>query len=89
MTNEEVIKFITKQGTLEPPSGCPQKITGYIPMVSALDHVIHTGDKINDKAGHRLQGADQPSQIFSLPHRSYHASILKDVTLNSPNYVFP
>ena len=59
MTNEEVIKFITKQGTLEPPSGCPQKITGYIPMVSALDHVIHTGDKINDKAGHRLQGADQ------------------------------
>ena len=26
MTNEEVIKFITKQGTLEPPSGCPQKV---------------------------------------------------------------
>ena len=26
MTNEEVIKFVTKQGTLEPPSGCPQKV---------------------------------------------------------------
>ena len=46
MTNEEVIKFITKQGTLEPPSGCPQKVTGYI--INVLDHVIHTGDKNND-----------------------------------------
>ena len=26
MTNEEVIKFVTKQGTLEPPSDCPQKV---------------------------------------------------------------
>ena len=46
MTNEEVIKFVTKQGTLEPPSGCPQKVTGY--MISVLDHVIRTGNKIND-----------------------------------------
>ena len=30
MTNEEVIKFITKQGTLETPSDCPQKITGLL-----------------------------------------------------------
>ena len=46
MTNEEVIKFVTKQGTLEPPSGCPQKVTGYI--ISVLDHVIHAGDQNND-----------------------------------------
>ena len=31
MTNEEVINFIaTKQGTLEPPSGCPQKVTSQL-----------------------------------------------------------
>ena len=29
MTNEEVINFVTKQGTLEPPSGCPQKVVSY------------------------------------------------------------
>ena len=29
MTNEEVIKFITKQGTIEPPSGCPQKVASW------------------------------------------------------------
>ena len=29
MTNEEVIKFVTKQETLEPPSGCPQKVISY------------------------------------------------------------
>ena len=46
MTNEEVIKFVAKQGTLEPPSGCPQNVTGYI--ISVLNHVIHTGDKNND-----------------------------------------
>ena len=47
MTNEEVIKFVTKQGTLEPPSGCPQNVTGYI-IISVLNHVIHTDDKNND-----------------------------------------
>ena len=47
MTNEEVIKFVIKQGTLEPPSGCPQKVNGYI--ISILDYTIYTGDKSNDK----------------------------------------
>ena len=46
MTNEEVIKFVTKQGTLEPPSGCPQKVVSY--AICVLDHVIHAGDKNHD-----------------------------------------
>ena len=46
MTNEEVIKFVTKQGTLEPPSSCPQKVVHY--GICILDHVIHAGDKNND-----------------------------------------
>ena len=33
MTNEEVVKFVTKQGTLEPPSGCPQKVISYFLML--------------------------------------------------------
>ena len=30
MTNEEVINLVTKQGTLEAPSGCPQKVVNYL-----------------------------------------------------------
>lgn len=29
LTNEEVIKFVAKQGTLEPPNDCPQKVRRY------------------------------------------------------------
>jgi len=35
MSNAEVVNFITSQGTLEPPSGCPQKVVNsYLFIVS-------------------------------------------------------
>ena len=47
MTNEEVIKFVTKQGTLDPPSDCPQEVMSYF-KICVLNHVIHTDSQIND-----------------------------------------
>ena len=84
MSNEEVIKFITKQGTLEPPSGCPQKVTGL--MISVLDHVILQVTKMMTQCWSQSPGR-RPSFSKLLTAIQELPSILKDVTFDSPDYV--
>ena len=83
MTNEEVIKFVTKQGILEPPSGCPQKVNGYI--ISIIDHGSTQVSKVmtqcwSQSPGNRLSFPKLLTAIKQLP------AILKDVNYDSPDY---